>query len=206
MCIRDRSYTWSANGVTYTTSGTHDYITTGANGCPDTLTLNLTINNGMHTTVPVTACTSYTWSANGVTYTTSGTHDYITTDANGCPDTLTLDLTINNGTHTTVPVTACTSYTWTTGDGQTYTASGLHDYITTGANGCPDTLTLDLTINNVTHTTAAVTACTSYTWTTGDGQTYTASGLHDYITTGANGCPDTLTLDLTINNGVHTTV
>src|SRR5436189_4947112 len=81
--------------MTYTASGNYDNITTNANGCKDTVTLNLTINNGIHTTTSQTACFSYTWPINGVTYTTSGNYDNITTNANGCKDTVTLNLTIN---------------------------------------------------------------------------------------------------------------
>ena len=201
------SYTWTANNQVYTTSGLYDYITTPANGCTDTVTLNLTITNGTHTTVDVTECNSYTWTGgDGNTYTTSGLYDHITTAANGCTDTLTLNLTITTGTHTTVDVTECNSYTWTGGDGNTYTTSGLYDHITTAANGCTDTLTLNLTITTGTHTTVDVTECNSYTWTGGDGNTYTTSGLYDHITTAANGCTDTLTLNLTITTGTHTSV
>src|SRR6185369_6399225 len=101
-------------------------------------------------------------------------------------------------THTTTSQAACISYTWTVGTGLTYTTSGNYDHITTNAQGCKDTVTLNLTINNGVHTTVQVTACTTYTWTTGDGNTYTTSGTHDFITTNAQGCKDTVTLDLTI--------
>jgi hypothetical protein len=104
------------DGNTYTTSGSYDYITTNAGGCKDTVTLDLTIGNGSHSSVDVNACDSYTWvTGNGNTYTTSGSYDYITTNASGCNDTLTLNLTIGSGGHTRVPVTACDSYTWTSG-------------------------------------------------------------------------------------------
>jgi len=46
-----------------------------------------------------------------------------------------------------------------------------------------------------------VTACDSYTWVAGNGNTYTTSGSYDYITTNASGCTDTVTLNLTINSG-----
>src|SRR4029079_17092416 len=115
-------------------------------GCKDTVTLDLTIGTGAHTSVDVNACSSYTWvTGNGNTYITTGSYDYITTNATGCNDTLTLNLTIGTGGHTHVPVTACDSYTWTTGDGNTYTTSDSYDYITTNATGCKDTVTLDLT-------------------------------------------------------------
>src|SRR5204863_274694 len=195
------SYTWTAGtGTTYTTSGNYDFISTGANGCADTVTLQLTINNGRHTTQTQTSCGSYTWTAGtGMTYTTSGNYDFISTGANGCADTVTLQLTINNGTHTTQTQTSCGSYTWTAGTGLTYTTSGNYDFISTGANGCADTVTLQLTINNGVHTTQTQTSCGSYTWTAGTGTTYTTSGNYDFISTGANGCADTVTLQLTIN-------
>src|SRR5213075_294577 len=200
------SFTWTAGtGTTYTTGGNYNFFSTGANGCADTATLHLTINNGVHTDTTVVACSSYTWTTGtGTTYTASGNYNYFTTGANGCPDTATLHLTINNGVHTDTTVVACSSYTWTTGTGTTYTASGNYNYFTTGANGCPDTATLHLTINNGVHTDTTVVACSSYTWTSGTGTTYTASGNYDFFTIGVNGCADTATLHLTINNGVHT--
>src|SRR6185503_17678157 len=318
------SYTWTTgDGNTYTTTGLYDYITTNATGCKDTVSLDLvittpptatisgdaTICSGSQATISVALTGAQPWSitytdgttpvtVNGITASpflinvTPGSNTTYTltavSDAN-CAGTVSgsAAITIGNGSHTTLPqVTACTSYTWTTGDGNTYTTTGLYDYITTNATGCKDTVSLDLvittpptatisgdaticsgsqatisvaltgaqpwsitytdgttpvtvngitvspytfnvtptanttytvtavsdanctgtfsgsaaiTIGNGSHTTLpAVTACTSYTWTTGDGNTYTTSGTYDYITTNATGCKDTVTLDLTI--------
>src|SRR5674536_216913 len=146
MCIRDR----------YTSSGTYLNITTGANNCPDTATLVLTINKSTNTSTSVTACNSYTWVANNQAYTSSGTYLNITTGANGCQDTATLVLTINKSTNTSTSVTACNSYTWVANN-QAYTSSGTYLNITTGANGCQDTATLVLTINKSTNTSTPVT-------------------------------------------------
>src|ERR1041385_1346114 len=173
------TFTWTAgDGNTYTTSGVHDHITVGANGCNDTLRLNLTINHGTMTVDNQTACETFTWTAgDGNTYTTSGVHDHITVGANGCNDTLRLNLTITNGTLTVDNQTACETFTWTAGDGNTYTTSGVHDHITVGANGCNDTLRLNLTINHGTMTVDNQTACETYTWPI-NGQTYTTSGVY----------------------------
>jgi hypothetical protein len=114
-------------------------------------------------------------------------------------DTVRLKLTINNGLRTDTLVTACKTFTWNR-DGQTYNATGDHDYIFTNAQGCQDTVRLKLTINNGLRTDTLVTACKTFTWNR-DGQTYTASGDHDYIFTNAQGCQDTVRLKLTINSG-----
>src|SRR5207249_39927 len=188
----------------YTTSGNYDNITTNANGCKDTVTLQLTINNGVHTFVTHSASISYTWPVNNQTYRRSCNYDNITTNAQGCKDTVTLQLTINNGVHTFVTQAACISYTWPVNN-QTYTTSGNYNNITTNAQGCKDTVTLQLTINNGVQSFVTQSAYISYTWSVNN-HTYTASSNYDNITTNAQGCKDTVTLQLTINNGAHTFV
>jgi hypothetical protein len=200
------SYTWAENGTTYTTSGSYPVVLAGANanGCDSTVTLNLTINQPTSSTVTATACGSYTWAENGTTYTTSGSYPVVLAgaNANGCDSTITLNLTINQPTSSTVTATACGSYTWTE-NGTTYTTSGSYPVVLAGANanGCDSTVTLNLTINQPTSSTVTATACGSYTWAE-NGTTYTTSGSYPVVLAGANanGCDSTITLNLTINN------
>ncbi|WP_442902392.1 beta strand repeat-containing protein, partial [Flavobacterium sp.] len=192
------TYTWSVNGATYTTSGTYTYVGTNAAGCTDTKTLNLTINNSTASSQTVTACDTYTWSVNGTTYTTSGTYSYTSTNGAGCPDTKTLNLTINNSTASSQTATACDTYTWSV-NGVTYTTSGTYTYVGTTAAGCTDTKTLNLTIYVSTPSSQTVTACDTYTWSV-NGATYTTSGTYVFAGTNAAGCPQNQTLYLTINN------
>jgi hypothetical protein len=156
------------------------------------------IQSTTETTVTA-SCDNYTWSANGQSYSTSGTYTSTGLNAAGCTDTKTLVLTINNSTSESASETACDSYTWTAGTGDTYTASGTYTSTSTNAAGCTHTKTLVLTINNSSSDSASETACDSYTWTAGTGTTYTASGT--YTSTGLNaaGCTLTKTLVLTIN-------
>src|SRR5204863_261264 len=150
-----------------------------------------------HTDTTVTACSSFTWTnGTGTTYTATGVYNFFSTGANGCADTATLHLTINNGVHVDTTVIACSSFTWTNGTGTTYTTSGNYNFFSTGANGCADTATLHLTINHGVHTDTTVVACASYTWTSGTGTTYTAGGVYNFFSTGTNGCADTATLHL----------
>ena len=213
------SYTWLAplgNGVTYTTNQTGlTFVSTNAAGCPHTQTLNLTINSSTSGTTTATACDSYIWAAplgNGLTYTTNQTGiTFVSTNAAGCPNTQTLNLTINNSTSATTTATACNSYTWALplGTGLTYTTSqaGITN-ITTNAAGCPHTQTLNLTINNSTTGTSTITACDTYTWAAplGNGLTYTTNQTGvTFVSTNAAGCPHTQTLNLTINNSTSGT-
>ena len=180
------SYTWPANGQSYTTAQTG---TTFVSRC-NTATLNLTVNplttNG-NVTTSICAGDSYTWPANGQSYTTAQTG---TTFVSGC-NTATLNLTVNplttNGDVTT-SICAGDSYTWPA-NGQSYTTAQTG---TTFVSGC-NTATLDLTIiPSTTVGSLTTTACDSYTWAL-NSQSYSSTGIYTHVV----GC-NTATLDLTI--------
>ena len=192
------SYTWTTgNGATYTQSGNYVWNTTTAAGCPQVVTLHLTVNSSTHNVVSESTCGSYTW--HGQTYTSSGTYIYSYQNSNGCPSADTLHLTIQPGTHNVVNQATCGSYTW---HGQTYTSSGTYIYYYNNNSGCASADTLHLTIYPETHNVENVTVCGSYTW---HGQTYTTSGNYVYHYNNSNGCPSADTLHLTINSGSHNT-
>ncbi|MGQ3014895.1 MAG: hypothetical protein ACT6QS_14390, partial [Flavobacteriales bacterium] len=187
-------YTW-INGVTYTSStNTAKDTLVNAAGCDSVITLNLTVLQPSYTTDVRSACESFTW-INGVTYTASNnTAKDTLVNAAGCDSIITLNLTIKQGTTSTLSISSCDSYTL---NGQTYTASGTYTQLLTNAAGCDSTLTLNLTIKNSTSSVLSATACDTYTL---NGQTYTTSGTYTQLLTNAAGCDSTLTLNLTIKN------
>jgi hypothetical protein len=197
------TYTW-VDGNTYTTNNTTaTFTTTNVAGCDNVATLNLTINNSTTSTDTQVACDSYTW-LDGVTYTSSNsTATFTSTNAAGCDNVATLNLTINNSTTSTDTQVACDSYTWL--DGVTYTSSNsTATFTSTNAVGCDNVATLNLTINNSTTSTDTQVACDSYTWL--DGVTYTSSNsTATFISTNAAGCDNVSTLNLTINNSTTST-
>ena len=97
-------------------------------------------------------------------------------DGTCVPAVSSMVLTISKSILTEVFATACNSYTWVTGDGKTYTNSGIYDFLLANADGCNDTLRLKLTINNGILTTISRTACGAYAF---NGITYTTSGVYD---------------------------
>src|SRR5690554_4751300 len=168
-------------------------------------------NTGTDTHV---SCGSFTWD-NGNTYTSSNstaTRTLFDAAANGCDSVVTLDLTILPIAEHLISETACSSYTWTSGNGQTYTSSTIAtDTIAGGAaNGCDSIVTLDLTINQPSTGIDVISACDSYTWI--DGINYTSNNntaTHTISGGSANGCDSIVTLDLTINqptNGTDTQI
>jgi hypothetical protein len=135
-------------------------------------------------TETISACDSYTWSANGTVYTVGG----IYTSTTACV-TRTLDLTITpSSTLPTETISACDSYTWSA-NGTVYTVGGIY----TSTTACV-TRTLDLTITpSSSSPTETISACDSYTWSA-NGTVYTVGGIY----TSTTACV-TRTLDLTIN-------
>ncbi|MCF8292959.1 MAG: hypothetical protein K9I70_04025, partial [Chitinophagaceae bacterium] len=186
------SYTWAANGVTYTASGAYTNTSLNAAGCVNTATLNLTINNSTSTSLTQTSCDLYTWAANGVTYTAGGTYIHTSLNAAGCLNTETLNLTINNSTSSSMSDVACDSYTWAA-NGVSYNASGAYTSTSLNAAGCTNTATLNLTINNSSSSSMSASSCDSYSWGA-NGVTYNASGTYTNTSLNASGCLNTETL------------
>jgi len=86
-----QTYTWLANGNTYSTSGTYKITN---NGCTADQILNLTVTPkpaDVVTTESICSGQTYTWLADGNTYSTSGTYKITN---NGCTADQILNLTV----------------------------------------------------------------------------------------------------------------
>ncbi len=146
------SYTWSVTGLTYTASGAYTGTTTNGDGCTVNETLNLTITQSTSSSTTVSACDTYTWLVNGLTYTATGTYVSVV----GC-HTATLNLTITPSTTNSATVSVCDAYTWLV-NGLTYTVSGTYVSVV----GCHRE-TLNLTINTAATPTGLSTQTVSVT-------------------------------------------
>ena len=139
------TYTWAINGATYTTSGTRTVVVSSCH----TEILNLTINSSTTSSATETACDTYTWTANGTTYTTSGVYTNTTTNAAGCPNVATLNLTIN---------TSITYYVDADGDGYGSTTTAQFCTSTLPATGYS---TNNLDCNDLDATKNPLSPCSS---------------------------------------------
>ena len=247
--------------VTYTVTGTD------GNGCVNTDQVDVTVNaNPVATITPpgafcpsdpamnLTAATGGgTWSGTGITDVNLGTFDpsvagngmwtitYIITDGNGCTDTDTEDINVNNSSDATITAAGpwCedngTVTLMAANGGGTWSGTGIVD----GSNGtfdpsvatggtytitytiggaCGDTDTEDFTVWSLPTVDAGIdqavcdganvtlsgAGATSYTWDNGvtDAVAFTPSvGTVTYTVTGTdgNGCVNTDQVDVTVN-------
>lgn len=193
------SYTWTPEtGLTYTVSGIYYKTHPAFGGCTDTNYLNLTILQSTSENFSAIVCDAFTWVANGLTYTQSGSYVHTSLNAAGCTLTKYLSLTINYNTGGLTDIASgCDFYTWPE-NGQSYFLSGLYTYTSVNASGCTYTKYLDLTIFHNTTSTQTEAACTSYFWTANNA-TYTASGNYTTTLVNGQGCLHTAYLTLTIS-------
>jgi hypothetical protein len=110
-----------------------------------------TICQGQSITLNASGATTYSWNnsvTNNSAFTPTATNTYVVvgTDANGCQDSDTVNVTVNQNTSSTINQTANNTYTF---NGQIYTQSGTYTQVIPNANGCDSTITLNLTINNI---------------------------------------------------------
>jgi len=140
------SYTVPSGDETYTATGTYVDTIPNTAGCDSIITINLTVSSATASTINQTACNSYTVPSGDETYTISGTYADTIPNTAGCDSIITIILTINNGSISTISPIACNSYTVPSGD-ETYTVSGTYSDTIPNAAGCDSIITINLTID-----------------------------------------------------------
>lgn len=255
------SYSWTGgvtDGVPFTPPSTGSYTVTGTdgNGCESTASITVTVNNlptigatsddpdnticaGSQVTLFGNGGQSYNWSSGvidavGFVPGSTATYTVTGTDANGCDNTATIQIIVDNGPSSlgftsspangiictggtaTLSGTGAVSYSWTGGisDGVPFQPGATDTYTLTGtdANGCDATTTATITVDNgptlnITSNPANGIICN------GNQATLTATGAVSYSWTGGvtNGVPfsptvtDTYTVTGTDANGCDAT-
>lgn len=194
------SYSWSngvTNAVAFPASTTTTYTVTGtdSHGCTNTATTTVTVNQlptvtgtaslsplcaGSSDTLRGAGASSYLWSngvTNGTAFTANTTTTYTVTgtDGNGCKNTDTVSVIVNQlpsvgalassnpiciGNSETLSGSGASSYVWNNGvsNGVSFTESATTTYTVTGTdgNGCVNTNSITVNVNQLpTVTTTA---------------------------------------------------
>ncbi len=147
VCVNELPYTW--NGNDYNVAGQYMDTVPGivGEGCDTIRMLDLMIEPLPTDTSYVTVCVTdlpYTW--HGVDYFNEVIYTDTFANGIGCDSILTLNLRIIEGTFTQLDTAVCETFTWTDGDGLTYTADTVVDYIL-GNAACGDTMRLNLIVS-----------------------------------------------------------
>ncbi len=175
--------------------------------CPVLNVLHLTVNNPAATSFERVVCDSTEW--NGITYTESGNQVQTLATTKGCDSVVTMVLTVNYHSFAERTEVACDSLVW---NNETYYTAGdyTQNFIGADQNGCDSTETVHLTaVNNATYTNDVICATNAYTWIDGDTYNMSEHGgniIHRLAENTAEGCPQYMVLDLTVNLPADTTL
>ena len=158
--------------------------------------------NSFSTISPI-VCSSYITPSGNETYTTSGIYTDTIPNTVGCDSIITIDLTVNNNTSSTISPIVCASYTTPSGN-ETYTASGIYTDTIPNTLGCDSIIIINLTVNSTSSTISPI-VCASYTTPSGN-ETYTTSGIYSDTISNTAGCDSIITINLSVNNTSSTII
>ncbi len=225
------SYTWIpgvSNGVPFVISSTSNYMVTGtdANGCSNSNIISINVNSlpnvtatatantlcaGGSTTLNASGAVSYIWTGgvnSGVSFSPSSTTTYTVTgtDANGCSNTATQTIAVNNlptitatanpdtvctGGSTTLTASGASTYVWSNGvaNGVSFIPNASNTYTVTATdnNGCVATATVTVVVNSLPVINNISTVNTVCNGTTGSATANVSGGLAPYTYTWSNG-------------------
>ncbi len=185
---------------TLTTAGAYTEIFETAAGCDSTVNLTLTVVSSFTSSSSATICAGESYILGAQTLTTSGVFSETFTSVSGCDSVVTVTLTVNPVSTSTITENACDSYTSPSGD-YTWEASGTYTDTIPAANGCDSVITINLTVGTSNLITTTASACDSYTFL---GTEYSTSGTYDIMFTNATGCDSIQQLVLTITESPET--
>ena len=195
---------YNFHGQMLSQSGIYTAILTAANGCDSIVTLTLTVLPTHQTTQNATICAGESYPYNGTSYTQGGAYNFLYTGANGCDSLFTLNLTVLPNPTTTLNFTICAGTSLSYG-GTTLTETGSYPFVFTSVAGCDSTVTVNLSVIPSPATVLTYTICEGTTLVY-EGDTLSQSGLYNYYFVGSTGCDSTVTIHLTIQPEVTTTV
>jgi hypothetical protein len=207
ICENDLPYTYGdTTFLAGTVTGEYVVMFRSVHDCDSAITLHLTVNPVYSVIIDSAICQGESILFGGESLTTTGLYRDTLLTIHGCDSVITLNLTVNTPSATTLYDTIC--------QGETYTDNGFNlpeqyilgtrDHVLpalTNTAGCDSIVTLRLTVNRVWNREVNHAACGSYTW---NDSTYTESTttVHTYQT--ALGCDSIVTLHLTIHHSSPT--
>ena len=208
------SVTVSANGCSSNASAT---VSVAPNPTPSILG-NTTLCQGQSTTLTATGGVSYTWSngstQNSIPVSQGGNYSVTATSAEGCIGNTNVYVTVNpqpyvyisgnssfcQGGNTTLVANGATSYVWSNGNGTastTISIPGVYTVIGTDANGCSDTASKTVSVNQSYQIQQTQSICQGESYNF-NGQYLTDAGTYTQSLSTVNGCDSTVILTLTV--------
>ena len=188
------------NGIQQKTAGSYFDTFINSKGCDSIRTLNLSINPKTFGSISRSICQGDSFLFNGIQRKISGTYLDTLSNSKGCDSILSLNLTVNLITFSTLNQTICEGNSFL---GRTLSGTYSDTLKNANAKGCDSIRTLNLTINPKTFSTISQTICEGSSFL---GRTLSGTYLDTLKNANAKGCDSIRTLILTVNARSFTTI
>ncbi|MBM3411627.1 MAG: hypothetical protein FJY18_08365, partial [Bacteroidetes bacterium] len=164
----------------------------------DTLLIQVAPVSSM--TLVIVLCQPNTYQVGTSVYYQTGLYSDTLINQFGCDSVVSLNLTVNPVSTSTVNAQICSSSTYTLGT-QTFDSAGVYQIVLANGQGCDSVITLNLSVIQPSSSTINQSICApnSYLF---NGQSYSTSGTYTATLTNAAGCDSVVTLNLTVNQQV----
>jgi hypothetical protein len=183
-------------GIARTTSGTYNNTVQTTGGCDSIITLTLTVSPIITSSATLSICEGTSYIFGTQTLITGGTYSETFRTARGCDSLVTLDLTLNLASASSISQTICEGSNYRFGS-RTLIIAGT--YFDTLANtlGCDSVITLELSVTPASVTPLDASICDGSSYLFG-GIARTTSGTYTNRVQTASGCDSIVTLTLTV--------
>ncbi|MDH3648587.1 MAG: gliding motility-associated C-terminal domain-containing protein [Saprospiraceae bacterium] len=192
------------NGTSLDQEGTYEHSLFTSAGCDSIVTLFLSITDILRDTIEAIICEGSSYEFNGTTHSSSGEFEHATVTQSGCDSIVTLILSINPETASTMTEEIC--------EGQSYdfygtmiTMEGTYTHTLSTVTGCDSTVTLNLSLNSSITSTISAQICPGQSYDF-NGMTVNEGGVYKDTLISAFGCDSIVTLDLLVNDILRDTI
>lgn len=188
---------YSFNGNNYSVAGVYNITLQSATGCDSIVSLSLTVNPVLGSSIQAQICSGNSYPFNGNNYNASGSYSMTLQTANGCDSVVTLHLTVTNVLTSTRNEQICqgNSYTF---NNTSYSSSGSFNVMLQTAQGCDSIATLNLTVNPNYQVYINQGVCTGQSYLF-HGNTYNSAGAYQAHLITSKGCDSIVNLNLSLH-------
>jgi hypothetical protein len=188
------SYRWIDGNVYTANNNTATFTLTNTVGCDSIVTLNLTVNPIINTSLNDTICPGLSYMFNGQSLSVGGTYYDTLTASSGCDSIITLNLTIDPVINTTLNETICfgESYNF---NGQLLTVSGTYYDTVPSITQCIGIVTLNLNVLPNLTSVIDTTICNGDSLKVG-GNIFYQGGTYNIPLLSQTGCDSSILLKL----------
>lgn len=195
---------YNFNGQLLTTDGIYTDTLQAIGGCDSIVILNLSVLPALTTQFDVNICPGESFFFEGTDLTDPGVYTSVYTGENGCDSTVILNLAYYPAGSDTVHAVICEGESYDL-YGQIFDQTGVYTFIYSTQYGCEATVTLLLTVRQLSATEESATICQGDLFFYG-GQVLSQSGDYNFLFEDSYGCDSLVTLHLDVRPATQTNI